>query len=166
MRSVAPFMQYCPCGTGKDYIDCCGIFISGQKSPPSPEALMRSRYTAYHEINLDYIVKTMKSPAADNFDVKAAGEWAKKINWTQLEIIKTTGDSIRGFVEFCAHYYYENKKSILHEISEFHLENGEWYYVNGIQPEKLKTEVTTKIGRNDLCPCGSHKKYKKCLCST
>jgi len=22
----------------------------------------------------------------------------------------------------------------------------------------------TKIGRNDLCPCGSGKKYKKCKC--
>jgi uncharacterized protein YecA (UPF0149 family) len=21
---------------------------------------------------------------------------------------------------------------------------------------------TPKIGRNDVCPCGSHKKYKKC----
>jgi len=24
------------------------------------------------------------------------------------------------------------------------------------------TKARTKVGRNDLCPCGSGKKYKKC----
>ena len=28
--------------------------------------------------------------------------------------------------------------------------------------EKLKDESGKKVGRNDLCPCGSGKKYKKC----
>ena len=73
-------MQYCPCGTGKTYLDCCGIFISNQKIPSTPEELMRSRYTAYNQVNIDYIVHTMKSPAADNFDAETTQEWAKKIN--------------------------------------------------------------------------------------
>jgi uncharacterized protein len=30
------------------------------------------------------------------------------------------------------------------------------------QPEKHKTEPSNKIGRNEPCPCGSGKKYKKC----
>ena len=30
------------------------------------------------------------------------------------------------------------------------------------QPERPKTTGTAKIGRNDPCPCGSGKKYKKC----
>lgn len=33
------------------------------------------------------------------------------------------------------------------------------------EPETVKTEFTAKapkVGRNDLCPCGSGKKYKKC----
>jgi preprotein translocase subunit SecA len=32
------------------------------------------------------------------------------------------------------------------------------------EPEKVKTIVreAEKVGRNDLCPCGSGKKYKKC----
>jgi preprotein translocase subunit SecA len=29
-------------------------------------------------------------------------------------------------------------------------------------PEKVKNEDGDKVGRNDLCPCGSGKKYKKC----
>jgi preprotein translocase subunit SecA len=30
------------------------------------------------------------------------------------------------------------------------------------QPERRQPVTTTKIGRNDPCPCGSGKKYKKC----
>jgi SEC-C motif-containing protein len=152
-------MKYCPCGTGKNYTECCGAFISDDKFPSSPEALMRSRYTAYYQVNMDYIAKTMKSPAADNFDPKTAKEWAEKINWIQLDVIKTSSNTTKGFVEFCAHYYCDDKKHILHEISEFNFENGRWYYVNGTQPRE---QLMEKIGRNDLCPCGSNKKYKKC----
>src|SRR5215204_6504161 len=99
-------MNHCPCGTGKNYEDCCGMFISGQRLPPSAEALMRSRYTAYSLANIDYIAQTMKSPAADNFNIEATREWAEKIRWTQLTILKTANN----FVEFLAHYYAANKK--------------------------------------------------------
>jgi len=129
-------MPYCPCGTGKKYLDCCGLFISGKKLPPSPEALMRSRYTAYNQINMDYIARTMKSPAADHFDAKATKVWAEKINWTQLEIIRTTIDATQGYVEFLAHYNVARKKYVLHEVSEFKYEDGKWYYINGIYPDK------------------------------
>ena len=30
------------------------------------------------------------------------------------------------------------------------------------EEEKPKIDITKKVGRNDLCPCGSGKKYKKC----
>jgi len=152
--------QHCPCGTGKSYADCCGVFISNQKLPLTPEALMRSRYTAYTRANIDYIIQTMKSPAADNFDVKDAEEWAKTVNWIGLDVIKTKYDANQGIVEFRAHYSLDGKKNILHEISEFRFENGKWYYVDGTIPNQ-------KIGRNDPCPCGSNKKYKKCCgCSS
>jgi preprotein translocase subunit SecA len=32
--------------------------------------------------------------------------------------------------------------------------------------EKPKFDTTKKIGRNDPCPCGSGKKYKKCCGAT
>jgi SEC-C motif-containing protein len=153
----------CPCGTGKAYIDCCGIFISNQKIPSNPEELMRSRYTAYSQNNIDYIAQTMRSPAADNFNAEDIREWAKKIIWTGLEIIKTSHDSHRGIVEFRAYYSLDDTKNVLHEISEFHFENGKWYYVNGMQPpKKISASAVEKIGRNGMCPCGSSKKYKKC----
>jgi SEC-C motif-containing protein len=156
-------MQYCPCGTHRAYLDCCGIFISHQKLPATPEELMRSRYTAYNLGHIDYIADTMRSPAADDFDIEASREWARKIKWTGLKVVKATQNAATGFVEFFAYYYHDNKKCVLHEYSEFNCENGKWYYVNGTQPNKqMHSDLLEKIGRNDVCPCGSKKKYKKC----
>jgi preprotein translocase subunit SecA len=33
---------------------------------------------------------------------------------------------------------------------------------DGEEPAKPKQREEPKVGRNDLCPCGSGKKYKKC----
>jgi SEC-C motif-containing protein len=40
--------------------------------------------------------------------------------------------------------------------------NGDWKYVAGNVIPTTVTRVGDKIGRNDPCPCGSGKKYKKC----
>lgn len=40
----------CPCGSGRRFADCCGVYLSGGSQAlgaPTPEALMRSRYSAY-----------------------------------------------------------------------------------------------------------------------
>ncbi|NDH08527.1 MAG: hypothetical protein EBY16_02705 [Gammaproteobacteria bacterium] len=123
----------CPCGTGKTYMNCCGVFISNQNTPATPEELMRSRYTAYVQVNVNYIAQTMKSPAADSFDADDLRMWSKKAQWMGLDVIKTRQELNKGIVEFRAYYCINGKKSILHEISEFNFENGQWYYVNGSQ---------------------------------
>lgn len=153
-------MDNCACGSGKTYLDCCNPFITGLKIPTTPEALMRSRYTAYTQANIDYITKTMKAPANQDFDPVAAAQWAKSVRWLALEVVKATSTDTSSFVEFIAHYSHENKRYVLHEISEFHLENGQWYYVNGKGPDAKSQSI--KIGRNDPCPCASQKKFKHC----
>ena len=35
-------------------------------------------------------------------------------------------------------------------------------HLNGILIEDRRHIVPQKVGRNELCPCGSGKKYKKC----
>ena len=155
--------DHCPCGTDKTYLDCCGVFISQQQLPNTPEALMRSRYTAYQQRHFDYIMRTMKSPAADDFDVNEMRVLAEKINWTGLQIVKSSHEANKGMVEFLAYYTLANEKNVLHEISEFICDNGQWYYVDGTQPNNQSvTGAAKKMGRNALCPCGSMKKYKKC----
>jgi SEC-C motif-containing protein len=127
-------MQLCPCGTKREYMDCCGVFISHQKIPATPEELMRSRYTAYSQNNIEYIGETMKSPAADHFDPEATRERNKKITWVALKVANTSYGFMNGTVEFYASYNKGNKIVVLHEISDFVLDEGRWYYVSGIYP--------------------------------
>jgi SEC-C motif-containing protein len=153
----------CPCGTNKPYLNCCGLFISNKKLPSTPEELMRSRYTAYNLINVEYIRNTMKSPAADNFNAEEAEKWAQTVTWLGLEVLKTKYDSTKGSVEFSAYYSIGSKKEVLHEISQFHFEDGKWYYVDGTHTrQEIVGSREEKIGRNEMCSCGNNKKYKKC----
>lgn len=124
-------MKKCPCGSGKSYTVCCEIFITGKELPASPEQLMRSRYTAYSQANVEYIADTMKSPAADGFDKPSARAWAKSIIWVKLDVLNSSINGSTGFVEFNATYLEKRIKQHLHEISEFHLIDGRWYYTNG-----------------------------------
>lgn len=124
-------MTNCPCGSNKLYLDCCGAFITGKAIPATPEELMRSRYTAYSKANIDYIIKTMKGPAAKDYNKKEAEQWAKTVLWLGLEVLGSRLEDKRGWVEFIAHYSFAGKKEQIHELSEFHQEGGYWYYVDG-----------------------------------
>ena len=44
-------------------------------------------------------------------------------------------------------------------------ENNEFFDYDDIKNLKMQPEYVEKIGRNDQCPCGSGKKYKKCCLS-
>jgi len=51
----------CPCDSGKTYADCCGPWHAGLVQgvhAPTPEALMRSRYSAYGLGLIDYLLAT------------------------------------------------------------------------------------------------------------
>ena len=65
----------------------------------------------------------------------------------------------------------ENEK-VLKETSKFLKENGRWVYSESesiVHPQKVSASSKkpfvrkqTKVGRNEPCPCGSGKKFKKC----
>ena len=122
----------CKCGTTKNYLDCCGAYITDTRAPETPEQLMRSRYTAYAISNMEYIAKTMCGRASNGFDIKDALSMANKTQWLRLELInsKLINKNI-GFVEFKAYYAVDGNNYILHEVSEFHYINGKWFYVDG-----------------------------------
>ncbi len=129
--SVSNIDRECPCGSGKKYLMCCGIYIESETPAPSPETLMRSRYTAYHDVNLDYIAATMQPPASEGFDAASSREWAKTAKWVKLEVLNSSENNEHGTVEFIAHYLQNNKPRFIRELSEFRKENGCWYYVDG-----------------------------------
>jgi SEC-C motif-containing protein len=154
-------MPNCPCGSNKNYGECCGIYINDQAKPETPEELMRSRYTAYTQANIDYIRRTMKAPALNHFNAESAKQWAMTVQWLGLEVIRSSLDNAKGYVEFIAHFSAQSKKDSIHELSEFHALDGQWYYVDG-KHNQPKPHTKVKIGRNDPCSCGSGKKYKAC----
>jgi len=157
-KSATSGDMICPCGNGT-LQDCCGPYLDGERPAPTAETLMRSRYTAYAIGNVEYLLKSWH-PASrpDDFVLEEA------IQWQGLEILATvaggeTDDT--GEVEFVARYLVENRPGQLRERSDFRREDGLWYYVDG-EEVKAQPVSVVKVGRNEPCPCGSGKKYKRC----
>jgi len=121
----------CPCGTGKLYEECCGGYIEGKELPPTPEALMRSRYTAYTQKNFDYIEQTMQGAPLKAFDRKQAQALANETKWLKLEILYCEENADEGTVQFMAFFQFQGKDQMMHEISTFQKINGKWFYIQG-----------------------------------
>lgn len=155
----------CPCGSGLEVDNCCRHYISGQAAAPTAEALMRSRYSAYVFKEIDYLHQTLAPEARDGHDEKSVREWAETAEWLGLEIHDTwagqPGDEA-GIVEFSAKYAVDGETMTHRERSEFRFDDGHWLYVDGHMVSGPPIRKERKIGRNEPCPCGSGKKYKKC----
>lgn len=158
-------MANCPCGSGKTYDNCCRPFLEGASSPSNAEALMRSRYTAYAKHNIDYIESTHSPDRRDALDIEETRKWAEESEWLGLEIIRSedgVGDNETGLIEFKARYSQNGEETVHHEVSYFKQVDGKWFFDEGFPARDTYVRSTPKVGRNDPCPCGSGKKYKKC----
>lgn len=158
-------MESCPCGSGRAYEECCGPYIAGKAKPSTAEALMRSRYSAYAKKAIDYIVDSCLKDEEHGIDIDATKRWSEKSTWLGLKIVSCekggAGDE-EGVVEFKASYVLDGLRENHHEKAAFVKRDGAWLYADGeIIPETVVREGP-KVGRNDPCPCGSGKKYKKC----
>ncbi|KFC73011.1 hypothetical protein FG94_01689 [Massilia sp. LC238] len=137
----------CPCG-GPSLGACCGPFIAGEALPPTAEALMRSRYTAYTLKNEPYLLATWHPttrPAEPIIDDK------EPIRWLGLEVksalrlrqrkVNSPDDPDSDTVEFVARFKVGGRAHRLHEVSRFlreaDSETGEkrWYYLDGSFPK-------------------------------
>ncbi len=161
----------CPCESNKNYDQCCEPYIEGKMPAPSPEALMRSRYSAYVKVRPPYLRETLAPESRGDFKESDVLDWAKQSEWLGLKIVKAEGNS----VEFVAKYKTQGKVLEHHEVSTFRKEGNRWYFVDGEshvheegkshEDHVAKTPVvraSPKLGRNDPCSCGSGKKFKKC----
>ena len=158
--------EKCPCNSGKDYASCCEPIIKKTKKAETPEALMRSRYTAYAKTEVDHIIDSTHADMRDANDREEVRKWSEKSDWMGLEIIRTEGGAEKddvGYVEFIARYMDHGINLEHHEIAEFRRVKGDWYFYDGqMVAQQPFVRTSPKIGRNDPCPCGSGKKYKKC----
>ena len=148
----------CPCGSGSPFTACCGPFIAGTASPPTPEALMRSRFAAYVKgtpAAVAYIVATTRHAAPTlPADVRAT---VSRIAWRGLTVLPgpadtdgklapggaTLADPDKGVVAFRATYKVTGQAGYradggpdtgeMVETSVFVREGGKWLYLSGEQ---------------------------------
>jgi SEC-C motif domain protein len=156
-------MSKCPCKSGLAYDDCCGPYIAGNAAPTA-ESLMRSRYTAYAEGNHAYLLETL-APESRDEEEQAQESSDNNMTWQGLEIRATSQGGEKdetGIVEFVAKYKVGDQSGIHHERSAFRREEGRWVCIGGEINPKPEQRIVEKVGRNDPCPCGSGKKFKKC----
>ena len=159
-------MTSCPCGSERVYQDCCGRYIDSRENAPTTEALMRSRYAAYTLANIDYITETHDPNTRGSHDPEGARKWAEGSEWLGLELLSSERggpDDSEGTVEFVARYRADDLEHEHRERSVFVKRDGTWYFVEGkiLGPTPVRLEGP-KVGRNEPCPCGSGKKFKKC----
>jgi len=127
---------------------------------------MRARYTAYTLSEIDYLYKTSGPRVRREFDAESSRKWAQSAEWKGFEILHASGGGEKddaGVIEFVARYQVKDSSFEHHEIAEFERVDGDWRFIDGkiVGPDPIRREMP-KVGRNDPCPCGSGKKYKKC----
>ena len=130
--------QPCPCArisaNGKALLfdACCGHYLEGEAPTPTPDAasLMRSRYSAFVLQRESYLLATWHAstrPAQLGFDTTG--------RWLGLEVRKAMVTSAtEAEVEFIARFKPQGASAWrLHERSRFVLQDGRWYYLDGVQ---------------------------------
>ena len=122
------------------YADCCGRWHEGLprgEHAPTPEALMRSRYSAYalaqgrgtgSTAHLTYLLRTWH-PSTSPGDMELG-----PLQWTGLDVLHAESSDDAGVVEFVAHHKVDGRAGKLHEISRFVRAGDAWLYVDGLPP--------------------------------
>jgi len=127
----------CPCGSKKEYEQCCQIAHNNSKSVISAEALMRSRYSAFVKADIAYLLKSWSIKTRDNSKrfAKELLEWTTSVQWVKLEVSTTTQGQLNdttGTVAFKAFYLENGVMQCITENSYFEKENGCWVYVKAL----------------------------------
>ncbi|WP_285422628.1 YchJ family protein [Pseudomonas sp. efr-133-TYG-103a] len=146
----------CPCGSGNLLVACCGRYHAGQPAPCA-EALMRSRYSAYVLGLIDYLLATTLPAQQHGLDRDSIRQWSAQSTWLGLEVESAEllgGKPEHAFVTFVARWHDATGEHSHREKSAFVQNQGRWYFID--------PTVSLKTTRNDACPCGSERKFKKC----
>ncbi|MFN8373702.1 MAG: YchJ family metal-binding protein [Anaerolineae bacterium] len=123
--------EECPCGSGKKYKKCCRTLHSGAHAP-SPEALMRSRYSAYALGRIDYIMQSTH-PDGPHYEADTAAwrrdleAFSRDTRFVKLDILNAEGDT----VTFHATLMVGSRDMSFTERSLFRMHDGRWTYFSG-----------------------------------
>lgn len=129
----------CPCGSGRKFKKCCSPALEGITWPDTPEALMRSRYTAYAMGHALHLYRTAhpehesvrgQELAAFTRDTLA---YCRRMEFLGLTIHETEPENESGVarVRFSARYRVGEKEDGFTELSDFVRHEGRWVYRSG-----------------------------------
>lgn len=153
----------CPCCSTRIFADCCEPILNRPTTAETAEQIMRARFTAY-VIHRNVFLRETAAPHYQHwYNDKSLDESCSE--WSRLEVLKSTNDAngVEAEVSFVAYYFENGTEKAHHERSLFRRVNGCWIYwrVKREGPEPYH-RVMDKVGRNELCPCGSGQKFKRC----
>lgn len=114
-------LDACPCGRGSSYAECCGPLHDGAPAA-TPEALMRSRFSAFAVGDSEYLVRTWH-PRTRPEHVTLDPD----ITWLSLQVLSAGEDH----VEFIARFRGPTGRGFLRERSGFARHDGRWHYLDG-----------------------------------
>lgn len=125
----------CPCGSGLKHKRCCLPILKGGAAA-SPEALMRSRYTAFALGRADHILGTthpdsphhQRDPAVWRAEV---AEFSAATRFEGLKILAASAEGDTGHVTFRATLSQGARDTSFTERSMFHKVGGRWLYHSG-----------------------------------
>ena len=162
----------CPCrlrdAAPLPYSACCAPVLEAGKPAATAQALMRARYSAFALGKIDFLYESLGARGAPRFRPQGRDFTGRRSrNGWDLRFFSTeqgeAGDAT-GFVEFIAHFVLDGEERAHRERSlfRFDADDGRWYFVDEANRKPAPIVKGAQPGRNDPCPCGSGKKYKKC----
>lgn len=127
--------EYCPCGSGLTYQNCCQPFHKGKKVLHCSD-LLRARYSAYALGLVEYIINTTH-PASPQY-CENKDLWAKRLkefsahaNFTKLEIFDIKEEKNLAMIMFATSMTYDGEDASFVEKSYFEKINDNWFYRSG-----------------------------------
>lgn len=129
----------CPCGSALKFKKCCEPALTGAVWPATPEALMRSRYSAFATGNAEHLWRTthpeheaVKGKHLEAYIKETLG-YCRKMEFTGLQVLQTWEPDPEGTgrVLFTASYRAGSQSGSFTELSDFVRQDGRWVYLRG-----------------------------------
>jgi SEC-C motif domain protein len=128
----------CPCRAREKqpqlYEQCCGPLHGGQQIAATPEALMRSRYSAYALLHSGGVPsKSMHQYLLSSWHPGTVPDDLElnRMQWIGLDVLDALNDAETGVVEFKAWFKSNGKAQCVHERSRFVKLGDAWLYLDG-----------------------------------
>ena len=128
----------CPCGLGASLKSCCGRYLTGAVEPPTPESLMRSRYTAYATGAVEHLWRTLDAEHPDRAGDQAAWllelrPYCRRMKFLGLTVSASTPPDAEGVasVTFAVRLFESGADRSFGERSLFRHDGTGWRYWRG-----------------------------------